>query len=395
LVLLFNQIKQNKGDGKKMPRIYDYQFDPADERDHQFVSHLAAPPPAPDALPDVVDLRPLMSPVVNQENLGSCTANALVSGYREYLLLKSGFPFVNLSRLFLYWEERTLEGTVDRDAGAYLRDGMKQLQQVGVAPESDFPYITSTFTQTPTDQAIKDAARFSITNYFSIQDFHGILVSLSQGFPVALGIRVYESFESPAASATGIIPMPNTATEQLLGGHAVLAVGYKTINGILYVICRNSWGTDWGDQGYFYLPQEYFSWYVPDRWTATDKFTTPQAIDVMAAKGILQSPDFWHPLVAKYDSIPGSDFRYVGEAFQNIASFLRYMYGSVTISTNNDFLSNPTISEAVDFLASKGILKSPDFWHALVDKYINDPTSDLRYVGKAFQNTMAFIQSQG
>jgi C1A family cysteine protease len=115
-----------------------------------------------------------MSPIVDQGELGSCTANAIVSGLREYLELKEGKELTPLSRLFLYWHERDVEGTVNEDSGAYIRDGMKALTDIGVAPETDFPYDVSKFTLKPSDQAEKDAANFKITSYHRVTDLNGL-----------------------------------------------------------------------------------------------------------------------------------------------------------------------------------------------------------------------------
>jgi len=102
-----------------------------------------------------------------------------------------------------------------------------------------------------------------------VTDLTALKTALAEGYPVVLGINVYESFESDQVAKTGIVPLPEDS-EKLLGGHAVLAVGYKddVVNidqGV--VIVRNSWGEGWGDKGYFYLPYSYFTKYVSDMWT--------------------------------------------------------------------------------------------------------------------------------
>ena len=109
------------------------------------------------SLPQQVDLRGKCSPIVDQGELGSCTANAIASGLREYLELQSGKSFIQLSRLFLYYEERKLEGDVNQDDGAEIRDGMKVLNQLGVCPEKEDPYKIKAFTQAPTTQDMRDA----------------------------------------------------------------------------------------------------------------------------------------------------------------------------------------------------------------------------------------------
>lgn len=244
-------------------RIYTLKKDLEDLRDKFFRSVHADV----SNLPESVDLRSNASPVVDQGELGSCTANAIASGLREYYEIKEGKPLTRLSRLFLYWHERNIEGTINKDSGAYIRDGMKVLQTIGCAPESDFPYDVTKFTQKPSAKAEADAPVFKITEYHRVLNFSAMQAALAVGSPVVLGISVYASFESAAVAKTGIVPMPKSE-EQLLGGHAVLAVGYKKIGNVMYAIVRNSWGTDWGDQGYFYLPQTFFDQgYVSDMWT--------------------------------------------------------------------------------------------------------------------------------
>jgi C1A family cysteine protease len=243
-------------------RRYLLKKDPRDLRDKVFRSeHKDA-----STLPASVDLRSKMSPIVDQGQLGSCTANAIASGLREYLLLAGGQPLTRLSRLFLYWQERKLEGTVNDDSGAYIRDGMKVLQQIGVSPETDYPYDINKFTDTPSVQAEKDAGAYKIAEYHRVIDFVSMQAALAAGQPVAIGIDVYASFESDTVAKTGKVPMPKRG-EKLLGGHAVLAVGYKKIGRTMYAIVRNSWGDTWGDKGYFYLPQKFFDKYVSDMWT--------------------------------------------------------------------------------------------------------------------------------
>lgn len=140
-----------------MLRKYPVRKDPRDLRDMQFMSSVYA---SPASLPPSVDLRSKMSPVVDQGQLGSCTANAIVSGLREYLMLQHGGTYTPLSRLYLYWHERQLEGNVNEDAGAYIRDGMKVLQKNGVCPEADYPYVPSHFREAPTPQAESGAHFF-------------------------------------------------------------------------------------------------------------------------------------------------------------------------------------------------------------------------------------------
>jgi C1A family cysteine protease len=93
---------------------------------------------------------------------------------------------------------------------------------------------------------------------------------LAEGFPFVFGFTVYASFESAKVANTGVVPMPVLA-EKVLGGHAVLAVGYNDKQKRFLV--RNSWGTGWGMSGYFTIPYAYLtdSNLADDMWTIRDE----------------------------------------------------------------------------------------------------------------------------
>lgn len=212
-------------------------------------------------LPTSIDLRPLCPPVFDQGQLGSCSANAGVAA--KMMLSKSN---AMLSRLFLYYEERHIEGTINEDSGAQMRDIGKALQKYGVCNESSMPYVISSFTKAPTKSQLKAALKNKITSYHSVSGLNGVKTYLATfNQPVLIGMDVYDSFESDTVAKTGIVPMPDTTKEQLLGGHAVTAVGYDDSKNVLIV--RNSWGAKWGDAGYFYLPYDYLNkGYAYDFW---------------------------------------------------------------------------------------------------------------------------------
>jgi len=244
-------------------RKYTLKKDPDDLRDKVYRSEHKDTV----MLPASVDLRSKMSPVVDQGQLGSCTANAIASGLREYLEIQSGKPLTRLSRLYLYWHERQIEGTINEDSGAYIRDGMKVLQTIGCAPEADYSYDIATFRNKPSAKAEVDAGAYKIKEYHRVLNFAAMQAALAAGSPVVIGISVFSSFESEAVAKTGMVPLPKRG-EQSLGGHAVLVVGYQNMGNTVYAIVRNSWGADWGDQGYFYLSKTYFDkGYVSDMWT--------------------------------------------------------------------------------------------------------------------------------
>lgn len=201
-----------------------------------------------------------MPAVRDQGNLGSCTAFAL-GGAMEFLLAREiakATPNVDRiipSHLFVYYQERVLERTVNEDAGAMLRDGMKVLALWGAPDESVWPYDISKFTQKPPQPAYDAAHKARLSTYKSVPASAVKQAVYGYG-PVCFGISVYESFESDEVARTGIVPVPSRS-EQMLGGHAIWAWGWKVINGSTYIRCRNHWGSQWGDAGNFYLPEVY------------------------------------------------------------------------------------------------------------------------------------------
>jgi len=232
-------------------RAYGWVPDIPDQRDYL----LSAVRKVPARLPGKVDLRPLCSKVEDQGQLGSCTANAL-AGAIEFLERKNKVPFKDFSRLFIYYNERVLEHTINSDSGAMLRDGIKTLAKQGACSEKSWPYEVSKFKSKPGPACYQEALQHQITSYHRILTLDQMRTCLAEGFPFVFGFTVYESFETQQVSRTGIVNMPKP-NEQLLGGHAVMAVGYDHAK--QRVLVRNSWGTDWGLKGYFTMPYQYLS----------------------------------------------------------------------------------------------------------------------------------------
>jgi C1A family cysteine protease len=208
-------------------------------------------------------------PVYDQLTLGSCTANAIGAAF-QFDELKEKMPHAfQPSRLFIYYNERVLEGTVNKDSGAQIRDGIKSINVTGVCPEEVWPYDIDKFAVPPPTAAYVDSnAHHSLAYKRVSQELSQLKQCLISGYPFVFGMEVFASFESDYVARTGLVPMPQ-ATEECLGGHAVMCVGFDDAKKMFIV--RNSWGTTWGDNGYFHLPYDYMtsSALVSDIWTVT------------------------------------------------------------------------------------------------------------------------------
>jgi len=217
-------------------------------------------------LPAAVDLRPKSPPVYDQGQLGSCTANG-IAGVIQFDLLKQQAKSFTPSRLFIYYNERVIEGTVSQDSGAQVRDGIKSVATLGAPPETDWPYNIQNFADPPPATAYADATQDLVTSYARVaQDLAQMQGCLADGYPFVFGFTVYASFESTKVARTGVVPMPSPG-EKVAGGHCVVAVGYDNAQRVFVI--RNSWGTGWGLKGYCLMPYEYLlnAHLASDFWT--------------------------------------------------------------------------------------------------------------------------------
>jgi C1A family cysteine protease len=230
-------------------RGYGWRRQLPDARDMLYAAKLTGP------LPSECDLRPSMPPVYDQGQLGACTGNA-VAGAMEYERDRQGLSDFIPSRLFVYYNERALEGTVSSDSGAVIRDGIKVVNSDGVCPETLWPYDIGMFAVKPPKRCFVAAATDKAVQYEAIQTLGDLKDAIASNLSVVFGFTVYQSFESPAVAQSGVLPMPKPH-EATVGGHAVVAVGYNDSKN--QVIVRNSWGASWGDQGYFYMPYQYMT----------------------------------------------------------------------------------------------------------------------------------------
>jgi C1A family cysteine protease len=246
---------------KTTQRKYGWKKSKDDVRDYHFGRMVSLKKLLFRDLPPVVSNIQWCSPVEDQGQLGSCTSNAWAGllQYNENKNNQNGSGSYNdLSRLFIYYNERVIEGTVSQDSGAELRDGAKALADQGVCIESEWPYIEANFTQMPSSQCYTDALPNVIHSYYSLNTITDMKTCLANGQCFVFGFNVYDYFESSEMASTGILKMPQP-NEQAIGGHAVMAVGYDDTQQTFLI--RNSWGTGWGlnDNGYFMMPYSYIT----------------------------------------------------------------------------------------------------------------------------------------
>ena len=248
-----------------MSHKLNYKFNPTKQR--KGVSYRAILGSFKKALPSVVDLRGsgFMPPVENQGEEGDCAAHA-TAGALEFLqmqelkvgngtLIYDAAGLVRVSRQQLYWGGRLLEGSTDQDSGiSDLNDMAKVAEVTGVARESLWPYTAADLFNPPPQVVLEDASAHKLSESYAVSPGYQMKHCLWSGFPFMLGFQVFQSFMTQAVTDTGEMPMP-TDGEQIVGGHAVLAVGYDDARQCF--IIRNSWGGAWGIDGYFHMPYEF------------------------------------------------------------------------------------------------------------------------------------------
>ncbi len=199
----------------------------------------------------IVDLRSKFNGVYDQGKIGSCTANALCSIYEYDTTNFRG------SRLFLYYNERLLINETNLDNGAFIKDGITCLKKFGLCEEKYWSYIIENVFKEPSKDAYDNATlNYLIEGIQISNEIPTIKYWLNKNEPIVLGIAIYSNFTNFSSGKTGKIGLPNE-NDKFIGGHAVVLCGYNDTK--KEFILRNSWGSYWGDNGYFYLPYDYIS----------------------------------------------------------------------------------------------------------------------------------------
>lgn len=213
-------------------------------------------------LDESVDLREWDSPIEDQGSLGSCVANAVTNTYE--LMVKYQYPnkFIELSRLFVYYNSRLIANNISEDSGAYIKDALAGVKKYGICSEKLWPYLYDKFDDQPTPDCYQDASKRKITEYSFLTTLNEILTKLTAKKPVLIGMNIYDEF-LVVDKANPILSMP-TSTSYPLGGHAVTVLGYNLSKQL--VLIKNSFGNEWGDNGYGWISFEYINQESFEKW---------------------------------------------------------------------------------------------------------------------------------
>jgi C1A family cysteine protease len=231
-------------------RKFGWVKDVPDKRDKLYADTVKIPK----KLPKSVDLRAEFPPVYDQGNLNSCTSNAIAAAMEFDEIHQKKGRFVP-SRLFIYYNERAVEGTIQKDAGGQIRDGIKSVATQGAPHEGLWEYDEKLLKVKPKSPCYTEGRRYRTVTYLRMMhNLEELKSCLAAGFPFVFGIKVYASFVGQRVANTGIVQMPKKG-EKVAGMHAVVAVGYDDATQRFLV--RNSYGTDWGMNGYFTIPYAY------------------------------------------------------------------------------------------------------------------------------------------
>jgi C1A family cysteine protease len=249
---------------------YGYKPDLFDHRDYKF-----APKFGVSQLPPSTNNRAHIDWIYDQGAENSCVAQSSSSLIR-YVRKQQNLPEIDPSRSFIYWCGRVVEGDQTRDQGMQIRTAMQVLSNSGYCSETLWGYYPSTIFAQPA-VAVYDAASHNlVAEYVSINQNHADLKSsLAEGKPFVFGMEVFTSMESAEVAQSGFVPMP-TKTDEVLGAHAVLCVDYDDSKEAYFIM--NSWGSGWGQKGFFWLPYNFIESQelCSDFWTINSFRTIPE-----------------------------------------------------------------------------------------------------------------------
>jgi len=218
---------------------------------YQAAEEVAAAP-----LPNKVDLRSLLTPIEDQGDTNSCVAHAVAGAY-EYWIKKASQQDKHVSRLFVYYNARWRDGSQGEDDGSVIQLAMEGLSAFGACSEDLWPFDLQFILEQPDPDAYKDGATYRVDDMAQVPlELDAWKQALAEGKPIVFGCELFDSFDD-CTNRGGVVPMPdpNDVARAKHSGHSMCAVGYSDSENVFIV--RNSWGADWGDNGYCYIPYAY------------------------------------------------------------------------------------------------------------------------------------------
>lgn len=214
-------------------------------------------------LRETVDLRGWDTIIESQETLGSCGANAITNAYELMTVQKYPEHFIHLSKLFVYYNARFEYGNIQEDEGMFLRDGMKSISKFGICSEDLWPYDVEKFDARPYDDCYEDAKKRKILMYQKLVSTYYIAEVLNDNKPVVFGMEIYDSFMN-LNERISTVSFPSRK-EKSMGGHAMCMIGYDLKKRLF--LAKNSFGSNWGSNGYCWIPFDYIRQEGYDIWT--------------------------------------------------------------------------------------------------------------------------------
>lgn len=214
-------------------------------------------------LREMVDLREWDGRIEDQKDLGSCVGHAISGAYE--LMLKRDYPdrYQELSSLYVYYNARINERLTELDAGATIRAGLRGVRDYGICTEELWPYDPTKFDVRPSVEAYEDGRRRTLENYRRLYTTDQIVRALNNNRPVVVGMNVYTQFFD-LNEENSTVELPTNRVAEYYGEHAVYLVGYDQAK--KEFLAKNSFGPNWGDDGYFYMPYDYAKAEVFESW---------------------------------------------------------------------------------------------------------------------------------